>query len=125
MTTTIARSEKLVQLITTHKGYGLVNKLGLMPVDHLAITLTKPKEGKCRNTNSEALIVNKQRNEREKLSLILRLEHSDEYEKQCIRSLCREYVDIFHLPGDKLTCTTEIEHSIPTLDDTLVNVKPY
>ena len=31
-----------------------------------------------------------------------------------IRVICKEYVDIFKLPGDKLTVTNAAVHSIPT-----------
>ena len=39
-----------------------------------------------------------------------------------------EYMDVFHLPGDKLTFTTAAEHTIltPTIDPTRgINTKPY
>jgi hypothetical protein len=31
-----------------------------------------------------------------------------------IRKICQEYIEIFRLPGDKLTATTAAQHSIPT-----------
>jgi len=34
--------------------------------------------------------------------------------EQKIRQICAEYVDVFKLPGDKLTATTAIEYYIPT-----------
>ena len=43
-------------------------------------------------------------------------------------TICEEYNDIFHLPNDKLTCTSTIEHAIPTptIDPyRAINVKPY
>jgi len=42
--------------------------------------------------------------------------------------MCEEYNDIFHLPGDKLTCTSTIEHAIPTptIDPhRAINVRPH
>jgi hypothetical protein len=43
----------------------------------------------------------------------LRLAHLKEGEQE-IRRICAEYVDVFKLPGDKLTATSVIEHYIPT-----------
>ena len=56
----------------------------------------------------------------------LRLDHLNE-EKATIVKICEEY-DIFHLPNDKLTCTSTIEHAIPTptVDPhRAINVKPF
>ena len=40
--------------------------------------------------------------------------------------LCREYNDIFYLPGDKLSFTDAVEHTIPLINNApIVNVKPY
>ena len=36
-------------------------------------------------------------------------------ERASINSVCTDYQDIFHLPGDPLTCTKTIKHRIPTL----------
>jgi hypothetical protein len=43
----------------------------------------------------------------------LRLAHIKEGE-QDIRQICTEYMDVFKLPGDKLTATSAIKHHIPT-----------
>jgi hypothetical protein len=43
----------------------------------------------------------------------LRLAHVKEGEQE-IRQICAEYVDVFKLPGDKLTATSAIKHHIPT-----------
>ena len=48
-----------------------------------------------------------------KLSENLRLDHITEG-ADTIRTICKEYVDIFKLPGDKLTVTNAAVHSIPT-----------
>ena len=58
----------------------------------------------------------------------LRLDHLNSEERASILTICEEYKDIFHLPGDKLTCTSTIEHAIPTptIDPhRAINVKPY
>jgi hypothetical protein len=49
-----------------------------------------------------------------KLRNSLRLQHLNGEERVSIVNLCEEYNDIFHLPNDKLTCTSTIEHAIPT-----------
>ena len=43
----------------------------------------------------------------------LRLAHVKEGEEE-IRQICNEYMDVFKLPGDKLTSTSAIQHHIPT-----------
>ena len=43
----------------------------------------------------------------------LRLEHLKEGEIE-IRQICAEYMEVFKLPGDKLTATSAIEHYIST-----------
>jgi hypothetical protein len=43
----------------------------------------------------------------------LRLAHVKEGEEE-IRHICAEYMDVFKLPGDKLTSTSAIKHYIPT-----------
>lgn len=43
----------------------------------------------------------------------LRLAHIKEGKEE-IRQICTEYIDVFKLPGDKLTATSAIKHHIPT-----------
>jgi len=43
----------------------------------------------------------------------LRLAHIKESEEE-IRQICAEYMDVFKLPGDRLTATSAITHYIPT-----------
>ena len=43
----------------------------------------------------------------------LRLAHIKEGEEE-IRQICTELIDVFKLPGDKLTATSAIKHHIPT-----------
>jgi hypothetical protein len=57
----------------------------------------------------------------------LRLDHLKSEENASLVTICEEYNDIFHLLGDKLTCTSTIEHAIPTptIDPhRAINVKP-
>jgi len=58
----------------------------------------------------------------------LRLGHLNSEERASILTICGEYNDLFHLPGDKLTCTSTIGHAIPnpTVDPhRAINVKSY
>ena len=57
----------------------------------------------------------------------LRLHHMNGEERASIVKICEEYKDIFHLPKNKLNCTSTIEHAIltPTVDPRReINVKP-
>jgi hypothetical protein len=56
-----------------------------------------------------------QTNKMKRLQLLhenLRLSHITEGTDD-IRKICEEYIDIFKLPGDPLTATTAVEHTIP------------
>jgi hypothetical protein len=74
--------------------------------------LEKPPTAiKNQNFNNGSKSVNKKRLQllKEKLRLGHIREGADE-----ISEICKEFVDIFKLPGDSLTVTTATEHSIPT-----------
>jgi hypothetical protein len=56
----------------------------------------------------------------------LRLDHLNPEEKETIEKTCRDYHDIFYLPGDKLSFTNAIKHSINVIPGTSpVNTRPY
>lgn len=55
----------------------------------------------------------------------VRTEHLNSEETKSIHKICQEYQDIFHLPGDFLTCTTSVEHSIPTISQGPIFSKTY
>jgi hypothetical protein len=43
-----------------------------------------------------------------------------------MKKICRDYHEIFYLPGDKLSCTNAIKHSINVVPGTSpINTKPY
>jgi hypothetical protein len=44
----------------------------------------------------------------------LRTDHLNNEERRSVTKICEDYNDIFHLPGDRLTTTTAVEHVIPT-----------
>ena len=55
-----------------------------------------------------------------RLRNLLRLQHLNGEERVSIVEIREEFNDIFHLPNDKLTCKSTIEHAIPT-----PNVDPH
>ena len=61
----------------------------------------------------------------DKLSSELEINHLNHEEKSSILDLCHEFHDIFYLPGDKLSHTNSIQHSIPLTTNRPVFVKPY
>lgn len=145
-----ARCERIVQLSTISEGVGLVAKCELAPGVYLGNSLTKAKDGKCVcsivNTNENEVEIEVPSVKLEKyqmyktenkvgnigtrrdeiLESLLRLDHLHNKEKETLIKLCKDFSDIFHLPGDKLTYTDTIQHSIPVSKDvTPINVKPY
>jgi hypothetical protein len=48
----------------------------------------------------------------------LRLDHLNPEEKEMMKKICRDYHEIFYLPGDKLSCTNAIKHSINVIPGT-------
>jgi hypothetical protein len=63
-----------------------------------------------------------------KLRKELRTDHLNSEERVSLVKICEEYNDVFHLPRDKLTCTTAAEHAIPTPTmnpNRAINTKSY
>lgn len=56
---------------------------------------------------------------------LLRISHLNGEERYCLYDICSQYSDIFHLPGDKLTCNDSIEHEITTTSSIPINTKSY
>jgi hypothetical protein len=151
-----ARTKMIVRVPTSYKGTGLLPKSELLPVVYLASSLTSAisgvfvtsiinmtetdqtvelprvflesldkKEGAFTLTFSavtggDSRIFN--------LRNRLRLDHVNSEERTFLVTICEKYNDIFHIPGDKLTCTSIIEHAFPTpsVDPRrAINVRPY
>ncbi|CAG9109133.1 unnamed protein product [Plutella xylostella] len=55
----------------------------------------------------------------------LRTDHLNDEESNLLLDVCAQYSDIFHLPEDKLTCTSAIEHSIETTTSNPIHTKTY
>lgn len=62
----------------------------------------------------------------QKLKQSVRVEHMSTEERSTILNLCSEFADIFHLDGDKITCTNVVYHEIKTPGITQpIHQKPY
>ncbi|PNF31840.1 hypothetical protein B7P43_G08901 [Cryptotermes secundus] len=131
-------SESVIKVPTKEKGIRLVDKQELLPGVYCGTSL-----GMCHEGYFSCLIVNMTsfpitqlplprlekpptfkldgKNSKSvddverilKLNEKLRLDHITEG-AETIRAICKEYVDIFKLPGDKLTAVSATAHSIPT-----------
>lgn len=55
----------------------------------------------------------------------LKLDHLSEKEKQSVETLCKEFKDIFYLPGEKLTSTDSLKHEIITNNSKPITSKIY
>lgn len=63
---------------------------------------------------------------RKLLTLLNLRSYLNKEEQRSIESVCAKYADVFHMPGDTLSTTNLIEHSIKLKDNTSpVYVKPY
>jgi hypothetical protein len=55
----------------------------------------------------------------------LRTEHLNPEEKASLQKICSDYHDVFYLPGDKLSCTDAVKHSINLVPGTApINTRP-
>jgi len=150
-----ARIENIVRVPTNYKGLGLLAKNEILPGVYLTSALTRAENGVCvtsvintteRDQTVELSCIDLENLEEGEGALTLtpsavansdsdsllrdhlRLDHLNSEERASIVAICEEYNDIFHLPNDKLTCTSKIEHAIPTptIDPhRAINVKPY
>ena len=137
-----ARTENVVTVLTTSKGLGLLPKNELVPGVFIASSLTRAVNGfcvtsvvntmetdqaielpcvvlECLDESESALAITftavaGSDNRRSIVRNQLRLVHLNSEERVSIVTICDEYNDIFHLPGDKLRRTSTIEHVIPT-----------
>ena len=57
---------------------------------------------------------------------MLRTGHLNEEEKRSLLELCFDYQDVFYLPGDRLSSTSAVKHTI-TLESGVIpiNTRPY
>jgi hypothetical protein len=60
------------------------------------------------------------------IAKLLRMDHLNSEEMKVLDQTCKEYQDIFYLPGDKLSSTDATRHSIPVEPGTEpINTRPY
>jgi hypothetical protein len=134
-----ARTENIVEIPTSSKGLGLLAKGELSPGVYIASSLNRAVcvtsiinttktdqtvelpcvvlEGLDVSESALTLTLTDESGNDCRLSNLrnqLRLDHLNSEERASIVAICEEHNDIFHLPGDKLTCTPTIEHAIPT-----------
>ena len=55
----------------------------------------------------------------------LNLDKSDTMEKQMLKELILEFIDVFKFPNQSLTCTTEVTHRIITKNVPAILKRPY
>ena len=56
----------------------------------------------------------------------LRTDHLSKEEKKSLEEICFEYQDVFFLPGDRLSCTGTVKHTIRLEPGTVpINTRPY
>ena len=150
-----ARSETIVNVTTNYKVLGLLDKTHLSPGIFLAASLTKGENGVCPsvvNTTEQDQTVVLPRvylegldwgessltfafsavagsdSRLNSLRKQLRLHNLNVEERVSIVEIYEEYNDIFLLPNDKLTCTSNIEHAMPTPNvdpHRAINVRPF
>jgi hypothetical protein len=66
------------------------------------------------------------RNREQEVLKTLELENMISEERQVIEKTCKDFQDIFYLPGDSLSCTTTVKHSINVVPGTSpVHTRPY
>jgi hypothetical protein len=151
-----ARSEHIINIPTHSERLGLLSRDEISLGVYLASSLTRAVNGVCAtsivNTNEmdltiqlpqvtlESLYTSKDAltltatavsSTDSRLSSLynhLRLDHLNSEERASILTICEECNDLFHFPYNKLTCTSTIEHVIPTPTvnpHRAINVKPY
>jgi putative intracellular protease/amidase len=55
----------------------------------------------------------------------LRTEHLNSEERKSLQKKCSDYQDVFYLPGDQLSCTNAVKHSINLAPGTTsINTRP-
>lgn len=55
----------------------------------------------------------------------LRLDHTNEEERECISQLCYEYRDIFYCDKIPLSFTNQVKHNIRTVHEDPIYIRPY
>lgn len=100
----------------------VVVELPAMRWEECKIGISEDPEGDVRTL---APVRNIRSRESEILEL-LRLEDLNSEERRVMEKACKDYHDIFYLPGDRLSSTTEVRHSIHVIPGTgPIHTRPY
>jgi hypothetical protein len=102
-------------------------------IDRPMVELKKLDSEDCRKENTEeyigATVLVKDKTVRRRTQEVLeklRLNHLNSEEREAIEKVCKDYQDIFHVPGEELSCTSVVKHSINVVPGTNpINTKPY
>lgn len=88
---------------------------------------TRSSDGASSESLSHAIhsITNSVENRAQDVRELLRLEHLNDEESGHVQRLIAKYVDVFHLPSDRLGCTNALRHTINTTDEQPIHTKQY
>lgn len=123
-------SEKVIfaNSIVKVKPNGCVN-VTVVNLSENPVTIKPNFKLKLENVPNNITLVNNNFNETSKRTedvlKLLRTSHLNEEEAESLYEVCSQYSDIFHLPGDRLTCTDAIQHEIITTSSNPINTKSY
>lgn len=122
------RTEQFVQVLVNRNGDGLIEETEIEAGVYIPCTVVTANQNKASvvvvNTSNREVNVTKVQCEISKLNectpkltagdvqTYLNTDHLSLTQQSAISKVCREYRDIFYLPGDKLTSTKTIEHEI-------------
>jgi transposase InsO family protein len=87
----------------------------------------EPKE-ECFHSSVGSLIMTtgSEKGRAQKVLEALTLDHLNPEEKRVMTETCKDYQDIFYLPGDRLSCAATVKHSINVVPGTSpVHTRPY
>lgn len=149
-----ARTQNIIKFPFQGSKEILIDKQEIKPGILMANAITKAENGKINllimNTNLndveidirdlvlqthnlndfEVLKINYERDKvRERLKElreVVKLDHCNNEERNSIWEICKEYNELFYLPGDKLSSTNAVKHKIQLEPNTIpIHTKPY
>jgi hypothetical protein len=114
-------------LTTVRDGYVLTSILNTneqeVKIPEPKLTLNRVPE---MSTATRVGEIQKVKDRRKEVLSKLRLEHLNEEERNMIENTCSDYQDVFYLPGEELSSTNAVKHSIKVLPGTApINTRPY
>ena len=97
-----------------------INPCKLIPCDYDA-----PSFDPDTSTEEECDTITDPEKRVQEINKILKTNQLNQEERDQVHQIVREYHDVFRLPGDKLSCTDQVEHEIPTENNIPVHTKQY